>query len=133
MKQRSESRVLDSRGAQKWRELSQEWERSGLPQTEFCRQRGLAVHTLRWWRWRLRLGGARKLARRLKAAVGVPSSSSPMPSFVPVQVIAEARQPRRRELPTMDIVLRRRRRVRIDADFDARMLARVVRVLEAIP
>lgn len=120
-------------GASKWMELSDEWERSGLMQTEFCRQRGLAVHTFRWWRWRL--GRSRKAGHSLvsKATVTALAAPTATPAFLPVQVIAEPRRTRRQRLSTMDIVLRRRRRVRVTAEFDARLLARVVSVLEAIP
>jgi transposase-like protein len=34
------------------------WERSGLTQAAFARQCGMSVHTLTWWRWRLRTGAA---------------------------------------------------------------------------
>lgn len=128
---RPASNVADARGALKWERLSAEWESSGLRQTEFCRQRGLAVHTLRWWRWRLR--GDEGRPRAAKAPVPVPAAPPTVPTFVPVQVVAEPLRPRCQQHATMEIVLRRRRRVRVGADFDARLLARVVRVLEAIP
>lgn len=120
-------------GARKWAVISAEWERSGLRQAEFCRQRGVAVRTLRWWRWRL---GREATPCDPGAARPVTSSPPPpaiTPAFLPVQVIAEPRRRRRRPTPTIDIVLQRRRRVRVSADFDARLLARVVSVLEAIP
>jgi hypothetical protein len=119
-----------SLGEQNWAELSVQWEQSGLRQSEFCRQHGLSVQTFRWWRWRLGSGKAgRPLASRMPAA----PTPTAMATFVPVEVIAAPKRPRRARQPTMDVVLRRRRRVRVSADFDARFLARVVSVLEALP
>lgn len=122
--------LAEQTGASKWLALSHEWERSGVSQVEFCQQRGLAVASLRWWRWRL---GTRARQSGSRVQLVPVASRSPAP-FVPVEVIGEAvsHLPAAR-LATVDIVLRRGRRVRVGADFDALLLARIVKVLEAIP
>jgi hypothetical protein len=56
-----------------------------------------------------------------------------MPAFVPVQVIATPQHRPPSAVSTMDIILRRRRRLRVSSDFDPHFLARVVKVLEAVP
>lgn len=118
--------------ALKWAQLSAEWETSGLGQAEFCRQRGVALHSLRWWRWRLARDSVRSAAPPMTADRVRPSRAISSPTFVPVQVIDAPRQ-RGSPGPPLEIVLRRSRRIRVSADFDARLLAHVVSVLEAIP
>jgi hypothetical protein len=120
---------------QQWARFCAEWERSGLRQAEFCGQRGLNVETLRWWRSQLRVHPARDVRAHSSAAVTVRPAVTPVPAFVPVTVMpAEVRTAASRAHgPTIDVVLRGHRRVRVGPDFDERLLARVVLVLEATP
>lgn len=119
-------------GAQKWARLIARWRESGLNQVEFCREHGLAVYTLRWWKWRL--GGGVPGSRGSPSARAAPDPQTSLPAFVPVQIVSPDEGPR---VPpprsTIDVLVRGRRRVRVGADFDARLLARLVAVLEAIP
>ena len=55
-----------------WRRRIEQWERSGLAQTEFCRRGGIAISTFTCWK------------RRLK------SKSPNRPAFIPVQLKEEA-------------------------------------------
>lgn len=127
--------VQRGRSRAEWARLCRAWERSGLRQADFCRQLGLNVETLRWWRSHLRRRPARDApARRPPASETLAMPAAP-PRFVPV--IVTSAQPtapvRRARGPTIDIVLRGRRRVRVGADLDVHLLARVVVALEAIP
>lgn len=125
------------RSRAEWVRLCAAWERSGLPPAEFCRELGLNVETLRWWRSQLRPRRARDAPTRLTAAVTgpLPRAASPTPTFVPVTVTPAQRTGPARSVrgSTIDVVLRGRRRVRVGPGVDEDFLARVVTVLEAIP
>lgn len=118
------------RAREEWMQLCADWQRSGLRQAEFCRRRGLNLGTLRWWRSQLRTAAQRDTP----VARATPATTSPVPTFVPVTVTTGAltASPRRARGPTVDVVLRGHRRVRVGPDLDERLLARVVLVLEAI-
>ena len=128
-------RAHRGRSRAEWVGLCAAWERSGLRQSEFCRQLGLNVGTLRWWRSQLRPLPARDAPSRQPAAVATLVPTAASPTFVPVTVTpAERMSPLRRVRgSTIDVVLRGRRRVRVGPDFDEHLLARVVAVLEATP
>ena len=124
-------RVNHSRRRAEWARLCAEWERSGLRQTEFCRQHGLNVGTLRWWRSQLRSAAACEAAstqptmgRTLTPTAFVPVTVTSVPSLVPS---------RRARRTSIDVVLRGRRRLRVGPDVDEHFLARIVLALEAIP
>lgn len=118
---------------EQWAQHCADWETSGLRQAEFCRERGLNVETLRWWRSRLRAHAASGIRRRPPVDMAASSTTTPAPTFVPVTITAAPHARIRPRRPTIDVVLRGRRRVRIGPDLDERLLARVVLVLEAIP
>lgn len=63
---------LDLETASRWRLLIERQLRSGQTQTEFCRQRGIALSTFAVWK------------RRLKAA------AQDRPAFIPVQLKDES-------------------------------------------
>lgn len=128
-------RAQRGRSRAEWARLCATWERSGLRQAEFCRQLGLNVETLRWWRSQLRRRPARDAPARRSEASETLATPVATTSFVPVIVTpAQPTAPvRRAHGPTIDIVLRGRRRVRVGADLDEHLLARVVVALEAIP
>lgn len=123
------------RSREEWVQLCADWQRSGLRQAEFCRRRGLNVGTLRWWRSQLRTHARRDVQVQAPAARAAPATTRPVPTFVPVIVTpgAVAVSSRQARSPTIDVVLRGHRRVRVGPDLDERLLARVILVLEAIP
>lgn len=41
---------------ERWRDVIGQWRRSGLSQSAFCRQRGVALPTLNYWKRRLENG-----------------------------------------------------------------------------
>jgi len=90
------------------------YEVSGLSVAEFARRYGLRPQRLRWWK-----------KRRAE-------EDGPPLSFVPVHVAA----PPTREVQqaagaaSMEVLLTRGRRIRVEPGFDADALARLVRALE---
>ena len=90
------------------------YEASGLSVAEFARRHGFGPQRLRWWKKR----------REEQAGAAL--------SFVPVHVAAPQSQATRRteEGASMEVVLARGRRIRVEPGFDAGELARLVRALE---
>src|SRR5690606_31728880 len=127
-------RVQRGRSRVEWARLCAAWERSGLRQAEFCRRLGLNVETLRWWRSQLRRLPTRDAPALLPAAGDALATPVARLSFVPV-VVTPTQVPapvRRARGSTIEIVLRRSRRVRVGPDLDENLLTRVVVALEAI-
>lgn len=73
--------------AEFWGRVIEEWSGSGQTQAEFCRRRGLAVGSLRWWRWELRRRGA-VLAPEPESEG---RSLSALPSFLPIRIVGTDR------------------------------------------
>lgn len=90
------------------------YEASGLSVAEFARRHGLGPQRLRWWK--------KRRAEEAGSAL----------SFVPVHVAAPPSRQAREALGTasMEVVLTRGRRIRVEAGFDAGELTRLVRALE---
>src|SRR5581483_8055480 len=92
-------RARDEEKERQWRHWIGEWQASGLSVRAFCQRRGLTVASFYNWR--------RVLQRRAAAEP---------PTFVPVQVVADA-------VPTqasaLEVVLADGRSVRVAPGFDA--------------
>jgi transposase len=90
------------------------YEASGLSVAEFARRHGLGPQRLRWWK-----------KRRAEGA-------GPALSFVPVHVAAPPTREAQRApgAASMEVLLARGRRIRVEPGFDADALARLVRALE---
>lgn len=97
-----------------WRTTMRQWRRSGMSVRAFCEAHGLAQPTFYAWR--------RSLAHRDPKHV----------QFVPVQVIPETRPVSTTDeaFSGLELVLNDRRRLRIQAGFDAATLQRLLTVLE---
>ncbi len=95
-------------------EVLEACEASGLSVAEFARRHGLGAQRLRWWK-----------KRRAE-------ETGPSLSFVPVHAAAPASPEAQRAAGTasMEVVLTRGRRIRVEPGFDAQALARLVRALE---
>ncbi len=119
-------RVESSERGTKWRRLVGEWRESGLTQAAFCRGRGVAVASFRWWKWKLGLPG------RLPAEGRVQDRpAGALPAFVPVRIVE--RSPRPGPDPTgggFAIELPGGLVLRVPADFEAESLARLLAVVE---
>jgi transposase-like protein len=89
------------------------YEASGLSVAEFARRHGLGPQRLRWWKKRR-------------------AEEGPALSFVPVHVAAPPSPEAQRAAGTasMEVLLARGRRIRVEPGFDADALARLVRALE---
>jgi transposase-like protein len=97
------------------RAVLEAYETSGLSVAEFARRYGLGPQRLRWWKKR----------RREEAGAAL--------SFVPVHVAAPpSREARGTQAgpASMEVVLARGRRIRVEPGFDAGEVARLVRALE---
>ena len=90
------------------------YEASGLSVAEFARRHGLGPQRLRWWK-----------KRRAE-------QKGPALSFVPVHVTPPPLPETQRAAggASMEVVLARGRRIRVEPGFDAGELARLVRALE---
>lgn len=111
--------------ASRWRRLLGDWERSGLSQAAFCRERGLSPQTFSGWK--------RELGRR--DALRAPGSgrAEGRMGFVPVRVVGTRGRDGERFAGGLEVVLGNGRRIRVGAGVDAALLARVVAVLEGGP
>jgi hypothetical protein len=105
-----------------WTRILAEWRHSGLTQAEFCRRRGLALHTFRDWCYR-RLPGRLSSDR--------PASPGATPQFLPVRLIATANEAPQHAHRSIEILLEGGRRVAVTPGFDADTLRRVVDALES--
>lgn len=93
------------------------WRASGQPLATFARHHGLGATRLRWWRNRL-------------LAHEAPATPASQAAIVPVALVRSS-SPAERAESTMEIVLASGHVVRVQADFDADALIRLVRTLEA--
>jgi hypothetical protein len=114
-----------------WRSLIEQWRRSGVSQVEFCRRRGVRPGTFAFWKHTLaRDGHGRALPVARPAAA---------PAFVPVRVSAGAAVNEAAPAATpvdasgeIEIVLDRRRRVRVRGPVDVRWLGGLIGMLETL-
>jgi len=110
-----------------WRDLIEQWEVSGATQEAFCEALGVAVASLRWWKWKLGVEGALKPGSHGRKH---PEAAAMGPAFVPVRVVG------RRELAVapdsggaFELALPGGVRLRVPRDFEAESLARLLSVL----
>jgi hypothetical protein len=110
------------------RRLLKELDESGEQVAPFARRRGFKAQRLHWWMSKLGWKRSKPL-----------QPSSPLqlaqPRFVPVRVVPDSKPtagaPRGRG-PGVVVELGSRH-IRVEADFDAQVLRRVVQVLEEVP
>jgi transposase-like protein len=104
-----------------WRQLVEQWQRSGQSVRAFCAAHGLSEQSLYWWR--------RELAARDHQAAPAAEAAPPPPCFVPVHVRAEPVEPLANGL--IEVVLCNGRLLRAAGDVDPRRLAELAAALEA--
>jgi hypothetical protein len=111
-----------------WRGLIEQWETSGVTQEAFCAARGVAVASLRWWKWKLGVedAGEPRSRRRPHPAV----APAVRQAFVPVRIV-ERGAPSGASSPggAFDLSLPGGVRLRVPRDFEAESLARLLAVL----
>jgi len=100
--------------ARYWSEMLRAWQRSGLSQAEFCRQRGVNAGTFVWWKRQLqkRAGDAPKRRGRPRQFVEVRLAGTPSASMY-------------------EVVLPRGRSIRVSPQFDPETLSRLIPVVES--
>lgn len=112
----SQRKPRDPRKEQRWRQLVERWQRSGLSVRAFCRRHRLAESTFYAWRRTLQQGD--RLA---------PDAQAPDPvTFLPVHVRHE---PPEQQSP-LELVLAGGRCLRIPPGFDPAALRALLAVLE---
>jgi hypothetical protein len=132
----SQRRRSETDRARHWRRLIAAWQRSGLSQVDYCRERGINAGTFAWWKRRLTAeaaGGAKRgfpHRRRVAAKTGqfvevcVPDSktiSAPI-SMTPANSATE---------PVCEIILARGRSIRLFGALDPASVSRLITVVES--
>jgi len=98
--------------ATRWRAVIDDFHQAGLKQAEFCRRRGLSLHTFRKYLYGSQL-----------------ATAAPPTKFLPLTTLVEISEPERSDPDHIVLLLPRGRRVAITPGFDADTLGRVLDVL----
>lgn len=101
-----------------WSRTIAGWKQSGQTQTAYCGERGISIHTFRWWKRRLR--GATPSDEQ-------PHADTLETTLVPVTVKDDAPS------EAIEIVVSNDRRIRVSARFDEALLRQVISVVESTP
>ena len=128
------------RQAAEWAALIDDWRRTGLGLSAFCRIHGLSQGTMQNWVYKPALKRAVVEARREAHSTpigpghveGIPAAE-PAPAFLPVHVAESTPSSPPTHRSGVEIVLGTGRRVLLEAGFDPETLRRVVAVLEGRP
>jgi transposase-like protein len=115
----AQGKPRDPHKEQHWRQLIDQWQRSGLSVRAFCRRQHLAAPSFYAWRRTLRQRDGR--ARPATAPV----------TFLPVHVRADDTD--RDGPPPLELVLANGRRLRIPPGYDDAHLRQLLRALEDAP
>ena len=121
-----------------WAVLCREWRTSGHTQPEFCRRRGLPLHT---FRRRLYQPDARDVADDAARPTAAPRPKAGLPArtpshhFIPVRVVADGRPAPSLAIPPVqgrpvEVILADGRRIAVPPGFDTETLLRVIAILE---
>jgi hypothetical protein len=103
----------------RWDALLDDFRHSGLTHAEFCRLRGVPVHTFR-----------KRLYQDRDAAI---PAADPAPQFLPVTVVPDApARPATAHTP-LELILPHGRRIVVAPGFDPRTLRLLLDVLEGPP
>jgi hypothetical protein len=95
-----------------WRQLIEEWSRSGQTQPAFCRQRDVSLWSFRSWRGRLLKRDGQRTRRSPRR-------------FTPVEVIPSANG------STVEITLTNGRTLRVPSALDPQQVGRLISVAES--
>jgi len=102
---------------QRWRQMIDQWHRSGLSVRAFCQQQHLAIPSFYAWR------------RTLRRRDGGVSPVRPPVTFLPVHVRPDEPD----APPPLELVLANGRRLRIPPGYDDAHLRQLLRALEDAP
>jgi hypothetical protein len=113
-------------GIEFWERHLEGWRASGLTQEAYCREQGLSFTTFA--RWRNRINRQRKVARAAPARlIPVTVKTAPVPQTSTPNTITQNNSGH------IEIRLGNGRAIALGVAFDEDDLARVVRLLEALP
>jgi hypothetical protein len=115
-----------------WRQVSEDWSRSGLTQVAFCRQRRISLPSLQWWRCELKR--RRDVSGRSKPAQIAARGDRLSPKrrrrtqahFTPVTLLPSTGL----LTQSWEVVLTNGRTIRVPRGFDGEELARAISILE---
>jgi hypothetical protein len=107
---------LATSAASRWRPILDEFRQSGLKQAEFCRRRGLSLHTFRKYFYGLRPA----------------TNHAPVVEFLPVTTPSNTPQAPRRDPDPLILILADNRRVVVAPGFDPQTLRRLIETIEGL-
>ncbi len=96
-----------------WKQHIDDWQQTGLTQTEYCRRHNLKHHQLVYWKKRF-----------LKTETDV--------SFVPLKLDDLLDMPAQPDNASLSLVIDNHFKIDIRAGFDARLLRELIRVLRGL-
>ena|SRR5579872_22455 len=105
----------------KWIRLLEDWQKTGLQGSEWCRRRGLKESAFRFWK--------KEIALRARTRQGRHSQHPSSVRLLPARVVEVAKPV---AIVPLEVILGRRS-VRVAGEFDASILRKVVQALEALP
>jgi hypothetical protein len=117
MNENQEARTRKRRSSEEVKGLVVEFEASGLRCSEFCRDRGMALSTLR---------------RHLKKHGSGKGGAKPSSRLVAVEVVKADRNTNSRTIAGLEVILSGGRRIAVGHQFDSPTLGRLVKVLEGL-
>ncbi|MBI2932489.1 MAG: hypothetical protein HYY16_12625 [Planctomycetes bacterium] len=110
---------------QKWRRVIEKWRQSGLDATAFCRDRGLPVSALGFWKREIPHREQRRQARR----AATEASRNAM-RLLPVRVVEPVSTGAGHG--SIEVILAGGRILRLGGDFDPAILRQLIAMLEEI-
>ena len=119
----SQSQRSRSDRAAYWRNLVDQWSRSGLSQAAFCRKRRITYGSFIWWKRQLASAAGGDAAPR--GSCGRRGSTTKTGSFVELQVTGSATR------PAYEVILPRGRVLRIYEPFDSESVSRLITAVES--
>jgi hypothetical protein len=99
-----------------WRRILERWKQSELNGRAFCEREQLSLRLFYYWRRQIRL---RDEGRRLKSS----APKARKTRFIPVRMTSQPTAP-------LEILLSDGHAIRVAADFDSKVLAKIIAVLE---
>lgn len=116
-----------ARREERWREVLAAQRASGLSHVEFSRANSIALSSYYHWKREIEVSDGKCPEARTRTAGGKEDTT---PSLVPVTISKPGANPARVDSHVFEVVLSRRRVVRVRQGFDGETLKRLVAVLE---
>jgi hypothetical protein len=110
--------ILDTR----WNALLSDFRRSGLTHAEFCRRRGLSIHSFRKHLY--------QAPTPKPTHPGLPATASVASPFVPVTLLADPAPARGRSQPPLELIFPNGCRIAVAPGFDPATLRQLIDLVE---